>query len=142
MKKLLVLTLCLLVMISLATPALAQTSDEILADASGEAVQVISSSAFTIWAVIVGGLVALAGIITVTALRLVYKSTPEWAHSGMIAVADKAVSALQALADKTTISADDQVTLAIRKAFDSFVDSLVTPLDNDPTPPTDSKPIQ
>lgn len=134
MKKLSVLTLCLLVLISLATPALAQTSDEILADASGEAVQVISSSAFTIWAVIIGALVTLSGIVTLTALRLVYKSTPEWAHSSMIAVLDKAINTLQSFADKTTTEIDNRITDTVRNVFDDFVDTLIS-LDEDETPP-------
>lgn len=147
MKRITLLLILILVALSSITPALAQTTDDILADGSAEAVAVISSSALQVWTIIVVALVGLIGIVTFTALRMVYKSTPEWAHSGMIAVADKAIGALQGLADKTKdIELDDKVVDKIREVFDDFVNSIVELNDNSagsgedkqPIPPTDN----
>ena len=129
MRKYLLLTICLLVAISLATPALAQTSDEILQDAQGEAVQVISTTALNVWSLVIGSLVVLVGIVTITALRLVHKSTPEWAHTAMIAVANKAITTLQEFANKTTTDIDNRITDTVRNVFDEFIDQLI--LDDD-----------
>lgn len=144
MKKL-VLVLSLIIMVLMVSPALAQTADEILADGRGESVVVISETAMNVYTVIIGGLVALAGIITLTALRFVYKSTPEWLHNTVLAIADKAITALETKSKDTQTEIDDKISEAIRNAFEQFVNLLgvIEIVDtNDNAPPADKDPLQ
>jgi hypothetical protein len=61
----------------------------------------------------------------------VYRSTPEWAHTGMIALADKALTVLQQYADNTQNNFDDKIVQAIRTAFDQFL-TLQSKTDDEP----------
>jgi hypothetical protein len=118
-------------MVLMVSPSSAQTRDEILADGQAEAIQVISTSTRDVYTIIIGALVALVGIVTVVALRFVYRSTPEWAHTGMIALADKALTVLQQYADNTQNNFDDKIVQAIRTAFDQFL-TLQSKTDDEP----------
>ena len=145
-KVLLLLTLIFMVL--MVSPLHAQTADEILADGRGEAVVVISETAINVYTVIIGGLVTLVGIITLTALRFVYKSTPEWLHSTVLAIADKVITALENASVDTKTQIDDKISGAVRDAFDRFINLLgvieVVDTDDDtpPAPAPSDTPVQ
>jgi hypothetical protein len=111
---------------TLTSPALAQTTtDDVLAGAQAEAVLVISETAFNVWGTIFAGFIALVGIVATTALMLVHRSTPQWAHMPMIVIAEKALDTLQKLAEKTETTIDDKMVLAVRTAYNAFLDTLI-----------------
>lgn len=128
MKKVLLTLILLLPVLMINTPVFGQSDvNEIVAEGRADAIVVVSDAAMTIYTILVGVLVALTGIVTITALRMVYKSIPEWLHGTVLALADKAIEGLERASQKTTTEVDDQLVAKMRGVFEEFLRPTAPP---------------
>lgn len=138
MKKLLLLTLCLVVLISLASPALAQTTDEILSDANNEAVLVVSSSIVDLLKI--AG-VAIGSILVIYAYAL-YRSSPHIVQELIIKNGETVLKEFREHSEKTVNKIDDKLADVATSIFHAVIGMIdAEDMDEDETPPLDT-PLQ
>lgn len=139
MKKI-VLFLSLIIMVLMVSPALAQTADDVLADANNEAVLVISTG-FVDLLKLVGGVVSALLVIYAVAL---YRSSPPMVQNLIIKNGQDVLDAFKKYAETTSTMIDDKLANVASTVFNA----VMTVLDSDdtaddkPTPPADDNPVQ
>lgn len=139
-KKFLLLMLITMVLM-VSAPTFAQTTEDVLANANGEAVQVISSG--LVDAVkLIGGM--LVSVIAIYALAL-YRSSPPIAQKVIAENGQKAIEAIERYTDKTINKIDDKLADVAGVIFNAVMQMIEDEQDEDetapilpPTPPNDT----
>jgi len=124
-------------MISLATPALAQTSDEILADASGEAVQVVSSGIVDLLK-IVG--VVIGSVLAIYAYAL-YRSSPAIVQELIIKNGETVLKEFREHSESTQNKIDDKLADVATTLFHTIM-GMIESENSETPPPADTTPLQ
>lgn len=142
-QKFLLLTLIIMVLM-VSTPALAQTTTDVLADGQAEAIQVVSPSLSAIAlqiGLMFGGLLGVA-------LWMIYRSSPPIVQKAILDNAQSTIEAYRLHAEKTVNQIDDKIANALATGYQAFLNILSEQEEQDedetppdlPTPP--STPVQ
>ena len=136
-KKVFPLAILIFMVLMVSAPAVAQTTtDDVLANANGEAVQVISSGLVD-GIKLIGGMVL--AIIAIYAYAL-YKSSPPAVQKLIIENGENTLKALKDHTDTTLNKWDDKVADIASAVFSAVVQMIEDEQDEDETPPLPTDP--
>lgn len=119
MKKYLLLALIIIVLL-MSSPAFAQTSGDILADAQGEAVQVISTGIANAFVIVSGVLISLLAI----AMFALYRSAPPILQKIVIENGEKTLQSFKEWTKTTQAEWDDRIADVAIKVFQAVLGKI------------------
>lgn len=120
--------------ILMSSPVYAQTSDNILADARGEAVQVISTGIANVFLIVSGVLISLLAI----ALFALYRSAPPILQKIIVENGEKTLASFREWTQTTQTQWDDRVADVAIRVFEAVIGKIAETDDASIPDPTES----